>query len=261
MNIAKELKKTRENAGLSQQKMADMVGIPQRTWSSYESGQSSPKMELILTLAEKGFKIKGITTSSIEDWPEDKIQEAQRRQNIINTGVFPPEMPIDNAVRIIEAVDAHPSPVKLMNKVIPIYSPNDIEINEKSFVIPLLDQKLSAGKGQELPDSDDVSVLIPVPSRLAKYGKNLAALTVEGDSMYPTLDRGDMVVCDSCGWSGEGVYALRMSGEGFVKRLSKAPGKIVIISDNPKYPVREEPEGSQDFEIIGRVHCAIKSMV
>jgi len=41
---------------------------------------------------------------------------------------------------------------------------------------------------------------------------------------------------------------------------TKAPGKLVIISDNPKYPVREEPEGSQDFEIIGRVHCAIKNM-
>jgi len=78
--------------------------------------------------------------------------------------------------------------------------------------------------------------------------------------MYPTLERGDMVVCDSCGWSGEGIYALRMGGDGFVKRLTKAPGKLVIISDNPKYPPREEPEESQDYEIIGRVHCAIKNM-
>jgi phage repressor protein C with HTH and peptisase S24 domain len=66
-----------------------------------------------------------------------------------------------------------------------------------------------------------------------------------------------MVVCDSCGWSGEGIYALRMSGAGFVKRITKRPGKLVIISDNPKYPPQEEPEESEDIEIIGRVHCAI----
>jgi phage repressor protein C with HTH and peptisase S24 domain len=75
--------------------------------------------------------------------------------------------------------------------------------------------------------------------------------------MEPTLRRGDMVVCDSCGWSGEGIYAVRMGGSGFVKRLTKAPGKVVIISDNPKYPVREESEDSEDFQVIGRVHCAI----
>lgn len=142
----------------------------------------------------------------------------------------------------------------------PLYSQADLKNNKNAFVIPLLDQKLSAGDGKELPQNDETTALVPIPSHLAKYGKNLAALTVEGDSMYPTLDRGDMVVCDSCGWSGEGIYALRMGGDGFVKRLTKAPGKLVIISDNPKYPPREEPEESQDYEIIGRVHCAIKKM-
>jgi phage repressor protein C with HTH and peptisase S24 domain len=66
-----------------------------------------------------------------------------------------------------------------------------------------------------------------------------------------------MVVCDSGGWSGEGIYAVQMGGLGFVKRITKAPGKIIIISDNPKYPAQEESEESDDFKIIGRVHCAI----
>jgi phage repressor protein C with HTH and peptisase S24 domain len=51
-----------------------------------------------------------------------------------------------------------------------------------------------------------------------------------------------------------------MSGEGFVKRVTRDPGKIVIISDNPKYPIREYNEDVSDFEIIGRVHCAIKNL-
>jgi phage repressor protein C with HTH and peptisase S24 domain len=128
------------------------------------------------------------------------------------------------------------------------------------FVIPLLDQQLSAGNGSLLPEEDEFTALVQVPAYLSSYGKNIAALTVDGDSMYPTLNRGDMIVCDSCGWSGDGIYALRMGGSGIVKRLTKSSGKIIIISDNPKYPQREEPEESEDIQIIGRVHCAIKKM-
>jgi SOS-response transcriptional repressor LexA len=132
--------------------------------------------------------------------------------------------------------------------------------DKKSFIIPLLDQKFSAGYGTELAEEDEVCGYIPVPKHLSKYGDKLGALTVEGDSMYPTLSRGDLVVCDSCGWSGEGVYAVRMGGDGFVKRITKEPGKVVVISDNPKYPPCEISEESQDFELIGRVHCAIKKV-
>jgi transcriptional regulator with XRE-family HTH domain len=257
MDIAYEFKKIRESLGISQQKMAEMIGIPQKTWCNYENGRTRPKMDILLALAAKGHTIQGITSNLMEDWSEDQKKEYQRRMEILKTGAFPPEMLMDDFTRIVNIVDAHPPLTK--NKI-PIYTPTDMGNNEKAFVVPLLNQKLSAGKGQELPQNDEATALIPVPSYLAKFGKNIAALTVEGDSMYPTLERGDVVVCDSCGWSGEGVYALRMGGDGFVKRLTKAPGKLVIISDNPKYPAREEPEESQDYEIIGRVHCAIKNM-
>jgi len=139
---------------------------------------------------------------------------------------------------------------------LPVYLSS--EIPEDSFVVPLLDQRLSAGNGAFMPDADAAKALIRVPRSLARFGDNIAALTVEGDSMYPTLSRGDVVVCDRCGWSGDGIYALRMDGDGYVKRLSKRPGKIVVISDNAKYPAHEEPAESECIEVIGRVHCAMK---
>lgn len=127
-----------------------------------------------------------------------------------------------------------------------------------AFRIPVLEQGLSAGRGQPLPDEDVPSGYIAVPSELKRYGKNLAALQVNGDSMEPTLKRGDLVVCDSCGWNGEGIYALRMDGCGYVKRLSHKPGKLIVISDNPKYETWEEPDASEALEIIGRVHYTLK---
>jgi len=233
LDISEKLLELRTSSGKSQAEIARLAGVSQRTWSSYETGQTTPKMGVLWALAARGYTIKGLTTSILEDMADDgKISKAELQKMQIS----------------------------LTSGETPVYSLADLENNEKAFVIPLLNQKLSAGKGQELPQNDEATALIPVPSYLAKFGKNIAALTVEGDSMYPTLERGDVVVCDSCGWSGEGIYALRMGGDGFVKRLTKAPGKLVIISDNPKYPPREEPEESQDYEIIGRVHCAIKNM-
>ena len=49
-----------------------------------------------------------------------------------------------------------------------------------------------------------------------------------------------------------------MDGCGYVKRLSHKPGKIIVISDNPKYEAWEEPDESQSIEIIGRVHYTLK---
>jgi len=255
-DLANSLRDLRKTLGKSQQEMADYVGIPQRTWANYESGKTEPRMKVLWVLVEKGHNIPGITIALTEKISQSELK---KREGIARAMAekAPPDTPIDDEwAREIDAEYKRQNPPSRT----PVYTRADLENNGNAFVIPLINQKLSAGSGQELPQNDEVTALIPIPSHLAKFGKNIAALTVEGDSMYPTLDRGDMVVCDSCGWSGEGIYALRMGGDGFVKRLTKAPGKLIIISDNPKYPVREEPEGSQDFEIIGRVHCAIKNM-
>lgn len=131
---------------------------------------------------------------------------------------------------------------------------------EKTFLIPLLDQRLSAGCGSDLPDTDEPVSMIPVPNYLRPYKKDLAALYVDGDSMEPTLYRGDLVVCDSYGWSGEGIYALQMNGNGYVKRLSSRPGKLMIISDNKQYQTIEEPIESEAVKIIGRVRCVVKKV-
>ena len=220
--VNQRIAEIRQKKGLNKREFADSLGIPSSIISDIENGKREPSKDFLQSLAAK-YAVS---------------------LNWLYFGV--------GTTSLVEAISTVGGT--------PVYTRADLEKNGNAFVIPLLDQKLSAGQGQELPKDDEATALIPIPNHLAKYGKNLAALTVEGDSMYPTLDRGDMVVCDSCGWSGEGIYAMRMSGDGFVKRLTKAPGKLVIISDNPKYPIREEPEESQDFEIIGRVHLAIKNM-
>ena len=148
-------------------------------------------------------------------------------------------------------------------------SPGDLLINNfdgitrdiptNAFVVPILDQELSAGNGVDLPSTDVVTGYFPVPKELSRYGEQLAALHVRGDSREPTLRSGDMVVCDSCGWDGtEGLYAIRLNGCGYVKRVQAARGTCIIRSDNPKYGSFEAP--ADKLELIGRVHYVIHKL-
>jgi len=211
----------RKEKALNKQQFADFLDIPSTTVSDIELGKREPSKDVLLKLASKcGVNLHWMLTGHGNKYIKKPISDG--------------------------------------SKNLPVYY--ESELPEGTFIVPLLDQRLSAGTGSYLPDEDAIKALVRVPAYLARFGSNIAAVTVDGDSMYPTLSRGDMVVCDSCGWSGEGIYALQMSGDGYVKRLTKRPGKIVIISDNPKYPQQEEPEESQDIKIIGRVHCAIKQM-
>jgi transcriptional regulator with XRE-family HTH domain len=259
-NITESLKQLRLSSGKSQADFAKIIGVSQRTWSSYESGETRPKMAVIIALEAKGYFIKGLTSPVKDLIDEGKITKEEARSRLDLANLLPTEMDIDESASKIREMSEN---LKKKGKSIKVYPSGEAsyELPErKSFVIPLLNQKLSAGNGADLPENDDVVSLVQVPRHLSSYGEKLAALTVEGDSMYPTLSRGDLVVCDSCGWSGEGVYALRMGGEGFVKRITKDTGKMIVISDNPKYPMREYQEDAQDFELIGRVHCAIKKV-
>jgi phage repressor protein C with HTH and peptisase S24 domain/DNA-binding XRE family transcriptional regulator len=230
--IAPRLKEIREYFSLNQAEFASFLGVGQNDLSRYENGVhefydelKKKLVDFVMSKYEKRINVDWLLTGEGEMFLKS------------------PEKALINAD-------------KTGFKRVPIYSESDLP--EGAFVVPLLNQRLSAGGGAYLPEEDAVTALVRVPKYLARFGDKIAALTVEGDSMHPTLSRGDMVVCDSCGWTGEGVYALREGGTGLVKRLTKASGKFVIISDNPKYPKREEPEESQAIEIIGRVHCALK---
>ena len=51
MNIGDKLVELRKKKGLSQEELADMVGVSRNTISSIETGQYSPTAKLALTIA------------------------------------------------------------------------------------------------------------------------------------------------------------------------------------------------------------------
>lgn len=235
MDFSKIFTDFRKSSGKSQKDFAEALDIPQTTWAGYELGKSEPKLGTLIKLAEMGYTIPGLTTGGLSDMKaRHLVTDSDTNEMLAQAAAFPKDMKADGLPPLAKIAE------------------------NGGFAIPILDQALSAGSGQPLPDGDEPTGYIAAPKELRRYGSRLAALHVSGDSMEPTLHRGDLVVCDSCGWDGEGIYALRMDGCGYVKRLARKPGKIVVISDNPKYETWEEPAESGAIDIIGRVHYTLK---
>lgn len=183
-------------------------------------------------------RILGVAPSVVNAW---KIRESIPRADI--------------AVKTAEVLDT---------SVEYLITGNSVELNStrKTFLVPILNQELSAGHGDLLPEEDVIEGLLSLPIWLRKkYGNNLGALHVHGDSMQPTLNDGDMVVCDSLGWDkSDGIFAIRLNGNGYVKRLQVVNGKVLIKSDNPNYETITEPLDSNAMNVIGKVRLIIKAV-
>ena len=124
--------------------------------------------------------------------------------------------------------------------------------------IPVYEQALSAGRGQELSDSAEIIDYVALPSHLKKYHESMSASYVRGDSMEPTLYDDDVILFDRFGYDGaDGIYVINYKGAGFVKRLQRSKDFVRIISDNKKYSEMTESGESEDFRVVGKVRYVV----
>lgn len=128
--------------------------------------------------------------------------------------------------------------------------------------IPVSDQVFSAGRGQYVPDYEEIKEYIAVPKELSDYPGELAACRVRGDSMEPTLYDDDIIICDNRCYDGnlvDGIYILLLNGQGFVKRLQRTANGVKLISDNKRYDPIFVGEGDV-LNILGRVRFVIHKL-
>ena len=124
--------------------------------------------------------------------------------------------------------------------------------------IPVYEQALSAGRGQELQDRAEIIDYVALPNHLKKYRDNMAASYFSGDSMEPTLFDDDVILFDRFGYDEQdGIYVINYKGAGFVKRLQRDKDFVRIISDNKKYAEMNESGESEDFRVVGKVRYVV----
>lgn len=85
----------------------------------------------------------------------------------------------------------------------------------------------------------------------------LALISVQGDSMEPTLSSGDLILVDTrtCRVEDGAIYVVQYDDALLVKRLQKRyDGSVVIRSDNPLYEAEIiHGEDALNLKIVGRV--------
>lgn len=136
------------------------------------------------------------------------------------------------------------------------------EYVEQSYVqLPVYDANPSAGYGSYV---ESVHVLEYLPfhrlwlqTQLMVNPKSLHLVYVEGESMEPTLRRGDLVLVHTkIEEIKEGIYVIWLDGAVMVKRLQRLPRKqIQVSSDHESYNdyVVDPGDESVDFRVIGQV--------
>ena len=121
------------------------------------------------------------------------------------------------------------------------------------YQIPVF-ESVSAGFGAYA--SNEIMDFIPVMLHSQYDAKNTIAIKVTGDSMYPKIEDGDIVIVRKMSSvdSGDIAVVLVDREEGLVKKVEYGSDWIVLISINPDYPVQKFiAEDVMRISVVGKV--------
>jgi phage repressor protein C with HTH and peptisase S24 domain len=136
------------------------------------------------------------------------------------------------------------------------------QVGDRYVLLPLYNVRGAAGEGSLNP-SEEVEDLLAfkrewISRELRSTPDSLVLIHVQGESMVPTLNPGDVILVERNHDAkiSDGIYVIRMGEALLVKRLQFLPeGTLNVTSDNVAYrPFQVNlKERGEDFSIIGRV--------
>lgn len=121
------------------------------------------------------------------------------------------------------------------------------------YQIPVF-ESVSAGFGAYA--SNEITDFIPVMLHSRYDAENTIAIKVSGDSMYPKIEDGDIVIVRKMSSvdSGDIAVVLLDREEGLVKKVEYGADWIKLISINPEYPVKQfNGEDVLRIMVVGKV--------
>jgi len=215
MSAGERIKRLRQALGLTQKEFASRIGITYEMLGLYERGKYDPT-DKVLKLISKVFGVS-------YDWLKEGKGEMFEKPSFL-------DMNIND-----------------------IYYELRQRMKEQFWTIPIIG-KVGAGFPQSKGDLEIVGYF-DIHKIKGLKPEQLFGVVIHGDSMAPTLLDGDTVIAKI--YEGDGtdipnkkvVIVANPDGELYIKRLLKADGKFILLSDNPSYPpIYPEEEG---YRIIG----------
>lgn len=211
-----KLKQKREELGLEQQELAELIGVSKQAYFKWEKGFSKPTKANIAKL-EKVLKVPEGYLS------EDEISSLYKQLT-------------------------EPNREKAMTYVRDLVSSQKvISIAEKRSEYHVY-EKLSAGIGASVYGDLDYDVVY--------YNEELPhdfASWVDGNSMEPTYQNGEVALIRETGFDYDGaVYAVVWDSQTYIKKVYREEEGLRLVSINKDYPDKFAPF-DENPRVIGKI--------
>ena len=211
-----KLKQKREELGLEQQELAELIGVSKQAYFKWEKGLSKPTKENIAKL-EKVLKVsEGYLT-------EDEISSLYKQLTEPNQ---------EKAITYVRDLVA---------------SQKVISIAEKRSEYHVY-EKLSAGIGASVYGDLDYDVVY--------YNEELPhdfASWVDGNSMEPTYQNGEVALIRETGFDYDGaVYAVVWDSQTYIKKVYREKEGLRLVTINKDYPDKFAPF-DENPRVVGKI--------
>ena len=211
-----KLKQKREELGLDQQELAELIGVSKQAYFKWEKGLSKPTKANIAKL-EKVLKV-----------PEGYLSEDE--------------------ISFLYKQLTEPNQEKAITYVRDLVSSQKvISITEKRSEYRVY-EKLSAGIGASVYGDLDYDVVY--------YNEELPhdfASWVDGNSMEPTYQNGEVALIRETGFDYDGaVYAVVWDSQTYIKKVYREEEGLRLVSINKDYPDKFAPF-DENPRVIGKI--------
>ena len=233
--IGLKIKEFRDQRGLTQKELADLIEMGNTTIANYEKGFRTPKKNTL-------FKIANALNVTIDDlFPILKQSDNSIIESVEEIlSQLDPEPYQRNVLTCAERQLEEQKQAK--KRLAEVY-----EVSVQYFAYNYYDQPVSAGTGQYLNEVQIETIQLPV-----KVDADFVC-PIYGDSMEPDYKSGDYVFVKLTVELPSGtVGVFDYEGEAYIKQLIIEKDKAYLRSFNKKYKDIPINSGS-DFRIIGKV--------
>ena len=208
----KRLKDFREKQGYSQKQLADILNIPQKSLSNYETGRTEPSLNILKKLDALGCSFNYLVYEDHDIKAKENIKE-----NFIE----------ETAKNDIPLLLEEPAAQERIGKDMSLIKVINSDMKSKT--------------------------VIQLPNELKDYEGKLIAIIQKGDDMETTIKTNSIVLCDTEGFQGQGVYVIKINNTYMVKRIALKPDYYIIYSDNKLYEPFEINIDNEKLKIGGKV--------
>ena len=218
--VGLKIKEYRKDNRLTQEALAEKLGVTKQTVSRYEKGERKANQDILFALCD----IFGVT---IDDFFPSKNDSVKIMVNTSDINVIYNQLHNDRQIKVYDYATEQ---LKEQNNVVNMsdYIQEETDWYEVKFY-----GSISAGTGLYL-DDEQVET-INFSSNMVPNGTDFC-LKVNGDSMEPMFNNGDYVfIKRETDFRNGTIGAVIVNGEAYLKKIYITDDSIRLLSLNKKY--------------------------